>query len=65
MAASKQLVDVDPKNSNDAKWSKLAKKQGMNTDVRKAIFVALMGAEVFSLFSFQDMAHSGAHLGLR
>ena len=32
--------------TGDAKWAKLARKQGMNTDIRRAIFVALMDSEV-------------------
>lgn len=31
---------------SQAKWLKLARKQGMNTTVRQSIFVALMGSEV-------------------
>lgn len=38
-------LNLDKAKNEDAVWLKLAHKQGMNTDVRKAIFVALMGAE--------------------
>ena len=45
-AKASGALSLTPKTPSDAKWAKLARKQGMNTDVRKAIFVALMGSEV-------------------
>lgn len=48
--AARMAGEVEPplkteQQSKDAALIKLAKKQGMNTDVRRQIFVAIMGAE--------------------
>ena len=45
---------------------KLAKKQGMNTDIRRSIFVVLMSSEVRPIFSqMRARTLTGSSLGLR
>ena len=40
------LGNLKSNDASDAALTKLAKAQGMNTDIRKGIFVVLMSSEV-------------------
>lgn len=44
-----QLMELEEKDRTSALF-KLAKKQGMNTDVRRSIFVVLMSSDVSPYF---------------
>ena len=58
---------MNAEEANDDTLVKLAKKQGMNTDIRRSIFVVLMSSDVRAdIFLFNNIAvDRQAELGLR
>jgi nucleolar MIF4G domain-containing protein 1 len=47
--SSKRALDTRDEDVLESSLLKLAKKQGMNTDIRRSIFVVLMSSEVSAL----------------
>ena len=62
----RELPHTNKSATSDNALLKLAKKQGMNTDIRRSIFVVLMSSEVRHLLDLTlNHSHMALDLGLR